>query len=167
MNEAQPPNALLVFLKHKQISNAALETGFATISLCDPDDLGSYQAGYRCDSRTGEKIKDWDETWTVFADIYGDPVIYDSKHDSVLFDRHGKGFWRPSTVFESLQEAFDFIDSLREIYENAGSEFYDDDLNIQPQYLRRARTLIQEMISVSNRAAVTELLELDQRDHLV
>src|SRR5688572_30311796 len=37
--------------------------------------LWEFQAGYRWDGVTGERISDWDDDWIVVADEGGDPFI--------------------------------------------------------------------------------------------
>jgi len=67
--------------------------------------LWSFQAGYRLNGISGERISEWPSKWIVIADEGGDPFIFDGASGRVLFAIHGTGNWDARPLFTDVNIA--------------------------------------------------------------
>ena len=119
-------------------------------------ELWQYQAGYRWDALTGERIDDWPDSWFVVADEGGDPYIYDADTRQVLFAQHGMGTWEAGELYANLNTMAACLATLGNVILNA-EEFTDDDERVKPQYREQAVSLLAELLgSRSEAEAIVE-----------
>ena len=88
--------------------------------------LWDYQAGYRWNGVTNERVDDWPDEWLVVADIGADPFIFDSQTNRVLFAEHGQGKWDARELFVDLNEMGVCLGTLGNVNRDIG-EFEDED----------------------------------------
>ena len=68
--------------------------------------LWDFQAGFRWDGNTRERVKDWKDEWLLVAYAEADPFILDISTGQVLFAFHGAGGWYPKVFAPDLVTAF-------------------------------------------------------------
>ena len=100
--------------------------------------LWDFQAGYRWNALTRERVPDWNDDWLVVAAEDGDAFILSRSTGVILFARHGQGVWRPGEIFPDVNAMAACLASLGSIIRDAGATFTDDDSLIRPEHRVRA-----------------------------
>jgi hypothetical protein len=108
--------------------------------------LWEFQAGYRWDGLTGERIEEWEDDWLVVADQGGDPFILDIRTGAILFAEHGTGEWEPDETFTDVFEMAACLGTLGSVAARAGDDFTDDEEFIRPHYRAAAEELLGEIL---------------------
>jgi len=131
----------------RAIADFYLEVGPADITIASYGNpyfiprlskLWDFQAGYRWNGLTGEAIPEWDNDWIVAADEGGDPFIYSSAKNRVLFAHHGMGNWDPEDWFPDLNTMAACMAILGSVATKAGDHFLDADCFVRPEVLAAA-----------------------------
>ena len=120
--------------------------------------LWELQAGYRWNSRSGERIADWRDEWLVVADQGGDPFILDRTSGSILHDRHGGGAWTPAPMFADPFTMALVFGTIGALHEEAGENIYDADYEVRPAWRAGLRARLAPLLgSVDSNAVATHL----------
>jgi hypothetical protein len=109
-------------------------------------ELWNLQAGYRFHPDTKERFEDWRDHWLVVAYEGGDPYIFDMRAETILHDYHGRGFWKPETMFRSLAEMVCVFAVLGGIAMQAGDDLTDEQGHILPGYYRDAAESLERIL---------------------
>ncbi|EGM70695.1 hypothetical protein SOHN41_01451 [Shewanella sp. HN-41] len=78
----------------------------------------------------------------MLASSHGDPLIYHLQDGHILFARHRAGRWEPRLLFTYLAQIFRCFNALATLITQAGDTLFDDDYNIQPNYVELIKTKI-------------------------
>lgn len=127
------PRPLIDFYREVGPDNITIPTDGNDYFLPRLADLWSFQAGYRWNGITKERIPDWREEWIVVADQGGDPFIYSLETGTILLAAHGSDKWEPVEIFSSLNDLA-CLGAIGNVVRDAGQDFTDDDCMIQEQY---------------------------------
>jgi hypothetical protein len=115
--------------------------------------LWQFQAGYRWDSITNKRIKDWDDDWLVVGDQGGDPLIFLRTSGEVLFAMHGTGTWEPESLFENVNIMTACLATLGDIVTSSGQNFTDEASYIRPAHRARAEQELSRILGGKRRVA--------------
>lgn len=108
--------------------------------------LWDFQAGYRWDGVSGERIDGWDDDWLVVADEGGNPFIFDRASGRVLFAEHGMGIWEPEEWFPDLVTMAAALATIGGVVRDAGEDFTDEDFTVRPEHVERAVSAVAEVV---------------------
>jgi hypothetical protein len=97
--------------------------------------LWDYQAGYRWHANTGERLTDWSDDWLVVATEGANPYILEISTGRILFAFAGAGKWQPKEVFSDIFTMAAGLATIGSVYNEAGEDMYDEDLNEKPAYV--------------------------------
>jgi hypothetical protein len=114
--------------------------------------LWTFQAGYRYHPDTHERFAEWNDDWLVIADEGGDAFIFSRASGLILHAYHGEGVWRPTRLFDSLEEMAMAFAIVGDIVSSAGRALTDDDSLILPRYREAVRMRISELTRSPERA---------------
>src|SRR5262249_8604251 len=97
-------------------------------------DLWQFQAGYRWNGLSGQRIKHWPDDGLVAADEGGDPFIFARSSGMVLHAYHGEGEWDADEMFPDLNTMAACLAQIGTIVLEAGHDFMEEDCSIRPKY---------------------------------
>lgn len=154
------PQALKPWLSSGIPESRQLDIGFALFEFPRFEDLIDFQMGYRWHGITQMREPAWDDNWLVLASSHGDPLIYHLKNGSILFARHGAGHWAPRLLFADLAQMSLCFNALATLITHAGDALFDDDYNIQPNYVELIKTEIVHHVGLEQGNQIIEQLEI-------
>lgn len=96
--------------------------------------LWAFQAGYRWDGRSRERLSDWPDRWLVVADQGGDPFILDTAAGGILHAEHGAGAWEPVPIFPDLLVMAACLGAIGRLHAEAGADLLDDSFELRPPW---------------------------------
>lgn len=154
------PLALKPWLSSDIPESRQLDIGFALFEFPRFEDLIDFQMGYRWHGITQAREPTWDDNWLVLASSYGDPLIYHLKDEHILFARHGACGWKPNLLFTDLAQMSRCFNALAALISDAGDALFDDDDNIQPNYVELIKTEIVHHVGLEQGKQIIEQLEI-------
>jgi hypothetical protein len=82
--------------------------------------LWQFQAGYRWNGLTGDRMADWLDDWLVVASEGSNPFILSRSSGRVLHDEVGRGVWKPAELFPDLNTMAASLGQLGALVVEAG-----------------------------------------------
>ncbi|MGC4091933.1 MAG: hypothetical protein QM756_29430 [Polyangiaceae bacterium] len=113
--------------------------------------LWEFQAGYRWDALTNDRVHDWEDDWLVVGDHGGDPLIFSRKTSRILFAEHGAGSWDAFELFPDLLTMTCCLGAMGTVVVEAGERFSDDGY-IVPRFREKAEAALADLLGSRNRA---------------
>lgn len=121
--------------------------------------LWAGQAGYRYDGRSLRSLPGWNDDWLVIADAGGDPFICSRTTTRVAYAEHGVGTWKPTWVFDTLEQMVTSLLIVGSVQRVAGADFIDSAGYVKAaQYAEAHRNLINLLPSAQIATDVLALL---------
>jgi hypothetical protein len=153
------PSAVECFYHEVGPSNVTVKAHGNPFYLPCLADLRQFQAGYRWNGLTGERIEDWNDDWLVVADEGGDPFIFARSSGVILHAYHGEGEWDAGEMFTDLNTMAACLSQLGVIASEAGNEFLAEDYSIRAECRALASMRLGELLGGrSNAEAALDLL---------
>lgn len=121
--------------------------------------LWELQAGYRWNTRSGERITDWQEEWLVVADQGGAPFIFDQISGSILHDQHGGGVWTPTLMFADIFIMALALATIGLVHEEAGEDIYDVNYEVRPVWRTKLRARLTPLLGAAESDAMVTRLD--------
>ena len=114
--------------------------------------LWQFQAGYRWNGLTGDRMADWLDDWLVVASEGSNPFILSRSSGRVLHDEVGRGVWKPAKLFPDLNTMAASLGQLGALVVEAGDGFTDEDCVIRPEWHGAAIAGLKRLLGTSDAA---------------
>jgi len=139
------PAAIAAFYSNVGPVNINIEGYGNPTTLPSLENLWERQSGYRWNGLTGDPIEDWPSNWIVIANEGGDPYIFDSETEKILFAMHGAGNWAADEMFADIPTMAACIATLGCVMLDA-DEFEDEDGDVNPDCIKKAIDQLAEIL---------------------
>ncbi len=116
--------------------------------------LWSFQAGYRWDGLSGERIDDWDDDWIVVASDGTGAFILSRVSGTVSYAFHGPDLLKPEKLFPDVLVMAACLGVVGGVIRDAGSDLCDEDVLMRPMYMDRIYHELTEIVGNEDEAKV-------------
>lgn len=114
--------------------------------------LMDYQAGYAWVSHPGQPIAGWPAHWLVIAEQGGDPFIFDTQTQQVLFAFHGAGSWKPVVFAPDLPTAVGALATVANAFSALSDKEADPDGGLAGQGRQKITDALAGFLGSQERA---------------